>query len=308
MPNPNDPDDSTPALETTAGPGEAERAAPVDRGDVLTEAYTGKPASPAAAAPVAAPATPAPAEPGEGAGGPQNVPYARFREVNESRRLLEEQLAATQREVQALKASQPSAPVPAPSPSAAPAPEFDVDAAETEYAQALLDGDAKGAAAIRKTINRHIENAAVQRVEQASIQNEVTAKSEAVVANAMAAYPWLDQEEGAEALDLIAASVRAKVADGVPHHVALANAIATIAPRFAPDGTPSRGLPAAPAPTDTRPARAIQRNAADSLLQPPSVQAGIGNRSESSRLDVRQLTDEEYQALPLAERKKLRGD
>src|SRR3989344_3028093 len=150
-----------------------------------------------APAPAPAPAAPASdANSGEGTGSTQNVPYARFREVNENKRLLEEQLAAMQQELQAIKAGQQ--PAAAPSPAAAPAPAaFDVDAAEEQYAQALLDGDAKAASAIRREINQHIETSVMKRVAESSQQEQVLAKSEVVVANAMETYPWLDQEDGA---------------------------------------------------------------------------------------------------------------
>lgn len=259
-------------------------------------------------APAAAPAAPASdASSGEGTGSTQNVPYARFREVNENKRLLEEQLAAMQHELQAYKAGQQ--PAAAPSPAAAPAPAaFDMDAAEEQYAQALLDGDAKAASAIRREINQHIETSVMKRVAESSQQEQVFAKSGVVVANAMEAYPWLDQEEGAVALELIEATVRTKVADGVPHHIALANAIATIAPRFAPDDTPSRVLPNGGAPADTRMERANKRGAADSLLQPAAVQAGMGNRAVAPKIDgSTKLSDDQIDGLPKADLDKALG-
>lgn len=259
-------------------------------------------------APAAAPAAPASdASSGEGTGSTQNVPYARFREVNENKRLLEEQLAAMQQELQAYKAGQQ--PAAAPSPAAAPAPAaFDVDAAEEQYAQALLDGDAKAASAIRREINQHIETSVMKRVAESSQQEQVFAKSGVVVANAMEAYPWLDQEEGAVALELIEATVRTKVADGVPHHIALANAIATIAPRFAPDDTPSRVLPNGGAPVDTRMERANKRGAADSLLQPAAVQAGMGNRAVAPKIDgSTKLSDDQIDGLPKGDLDKALG-
>lgn len=271
--------------------------------DDQPEASTTGNGAPAAATPAPAPASDAGS--GEGTGATQNVPYARFREVNESKRQLEEQLAAMQQEVQALKAGrQPDA-----TPAATPAPAaFDVDAAEEQFAQALLDGDAKAASSIRSTINKYIEDSAVQRVEQATFQNQVAAKSDAVVANAMEAYPWLDQEEGAVALELIDASVRAKMADGVLHHVALADAIATIAPRFAPNDTPSRGLPGNGAPVDTRLERANKRGAADALLQPAAVQAGMGNRATAPKIDdSTKLTDDQIANLSKDEMAKALG-
>ena len=272
--------------------------------EVLDLGNDDQPESGTASKEAAAAATPAPAPApdtasGEGTGATQNVPYARFREVNESKRQLEEQLAAMQQEVQALKAGRQ----PAAAPATAPAPAaFDVDAAEEQYAQALLDGDAKAASAIRRTINQHIEDSAVQRLEQTSRQQESATKAQDVVSQALEVYPWLDQEEGAAALELIEAMVKAKTATGMPRHLALADAIATIAPRFAPDGTPSRGLPNGGAPVDTRLERANKRGAADSLLQPAAVQAGMGNRATAPKIDGNtKLTDEQIAGASKAE-------
>lgn len=54
--------------------------------------------------------------------------------------------------------------------------------------------------------------------------------------------------------------------------------------------------------------RANERGALDSQLQPAQLQAGLGNRATAPQIDGAKLTDEEYEALPEAERKKLRGD
>lgn len=266
-----------------------------------------------AAAPASAPAatTSAPAAAtdagyGEGTGSTQNVPYARFREVNESRRMLEEQLAAMQEEVQALKAGRQSGSAPAAAPTPAHAA-FDVDAAEEQYAQALLDGDTKAATAIRREINEHIENSALQRFEQTSRQQESATKAQDVVSRALQEYPWLDQEEGAAALEMIEAMVLAKTSAGIPRHLALANAIATVAPRFAPDSPPV-GLGNRNPPVDTRLERADKRGAADSMLQPAAVQAGMGNRATAPKIDgSTKLTDDQISSLSQAEMDKALG-
>lgn len=270
--------------------------------DALPSTGTSEAAAPAPApAPAAAPAAGSDAGSGEGTGSTQNVPYARFREVNENKRLLEEQLAATQREVQALKAGQQ--PAVAPAPAAAPTPiAFDVDAAEEEYAQALLDGDTKAASAIRREINQHIENSALQRFEQVSQHQQSSALSQAVVERAIQEYPWLDEAEGAVALELIEAAVTLKVAQGQKRHDALAEAISTIAPRFAPAGPPLQGLAGGAGSVDTRLARADKRGAADSLLQPAAVQAGMGNRATAPKIDgSKKLTDEQIAGSSKAE-------
>ena len=258
--------------------------------------------APATATPAPAPAFDAGS--GEGPGATQNVPYARFREVNESKRQLEEQLAAMQQEVQALKAGrQPdAAPVTAPAPGA-----FDVDAAEEQYAQALLDGDTKAATSIRREINQHISDSALQRFEQTSRQQESATKAQDVVARALQEHPWLDQEEGAAALEMIEAMVLAKTTAGVPRHLALENAIAIVAPRFAPDSPPV-GLGNRNAPVDTRLERADKRGAADSLLQPAAVQAGMGNRATAPKIDgSTKLTDDQISNLSQAEMDKALG-
>ena len=265
---------------------------------------TGTPGNGAPATATPAPAPAFDAGSGEGPGATQNVPYARFREVNESKRQLEEQLAAMQQEVQALKAGrQPdAAPVTAPAPGA-----FDVDAAEEQYAQALLDGDTKAATSIRREINQHISDSALQRFEQTSRQQESATKAQDVVARALQEHPWLDQEEGAAALEMIEAMVLAKTTAGVPRHIALANAIATVAPRFAPDSPPV-GLGNRNAPVDTRLERADKRGAADSLLQPAAVQAGMGNRATAPKIDdSTKLTDDQITNLSKDEMAKVLG-
>lgn len=262
------------------------------------------PAPAPAAANTPAPATASDAGSGEGAGGTQNVPYARFQEVNKNKRLLEEQLAAMQQEVQALKAAQQPATASAPAAASALAT-FDADAAEEQYAQALLDGDAKAASAIRREINQHISDSALQRFEQATQQQQQsTSKLQEVVNSALETYPWLDQDEGAAALELIEAMVRDKMAAGIPRHSAMADAIATVAPRFAPPV----GLGNRNAPVDTRLERADKRGAADSLLQPAAVQAGMGNRATAPKIDgSTKLTDDQISNLSQAEMDKALG-
>lgn len=263
--------------------------------------------TPGNGAPATATPAPAPAPDtgsGEGTGATQNVPYARFREVNESKRQLEEQLAAMQQEVQALKAGRQPAIAPATAPAQAA---FDVDAAEEQYAQALLDGDTKAATSIRREINQHISDSALQRFEHTSRQQESATKAQDVVARALQEHPWLDQEEGAAALEMIEAMVLAKTTAGVPRHIALANAIATVAPRFAPDSPPV-GLVNRNAPVDTRLERADKRGAADSLLQPAAVQAGMGNRATAPKIDdSTKLTDDQITNLSKDEMAKVLG-
>ena len=235
------------------------------------------------------------------------IPRARFNEVNDRKKALESEVEALRAQLAAVNGGAPVAAAPAAAASPAPVP-VDVDALEEQYTQALLDGDSKAAVALRRQINQHIKDSALQEFEQVTQQHQVAAKSQEVVETTLADYPWLDEPEGAEALELIEASVRAKCAAGVPHHVALANAIATIAPRFAPEGTPSRGLPGKEVPVDTRLKAADLRGAAHSQLQPPAVQAGMGNRATAPKIhESTKLTDEQIEGLSKAELEKSLG-
>lgn len=271
------------------------------------------PKAPGAAAPaVAAPAQPAAAEAeeegGKGGGG---IPRARMNEVVRQREVAQAEAAELRRENERLRAAQGGAAPAAPAAAAVAAPAikaFDVDAAEEQFIQALMDGDVKAAAALRGKINAHIEDAAFSRFTEATSNQQAATIAATTVDELLQTYPWLDEPEGAEALELIEASVAFKMSRGTPHHQALAEATNAIAPRFVPDGHPSRALPAKQGAVDTRTQRADQRGAADSLLQPAAVQAGMGNRATPAQVDATRLSDDEYMALPEAERKRLRGD
>lgn len=247
------------------------------------------------------------------------IPKARFDEVNEGRKEALRKLEEAQAEIERLKAgagasATPAAAKPAAQADAAQAPGgFDVDAKEQEYAEALYAGDGKKAASIRREINAHLVTEATTRAREVAA-TEFTAREtqtllKAAVQTAVAAYPWLNKPEGEEALDLIVAARDQRINKGMPPHLALQEAVNKIAPKFAPEGdTPSRESTDTPERKDTRTAQALARGAADSLLQPPPVQAGIGNRATAARIDVESLTEEQYDALPEAEKKRLRGD
>jgi hypothetical protein len=120
----------------------------------------------------------------------------------------------------------------------------------------------------------------------------------------------LNTPEGADTLELILAARDRKIANGMPPHLALADAANTIAPKFAPEGeTPPSRVSANGEPAkDSRPAAALARGAADSTAQPPALQAGIGQRATAARVNVSQMTEEQFEALTPAEKKRLRGD
>lgn len=232
--------------------------------------------------------------------GGAGIPRARFNEVNDRRKALETEVE----ELRAQLASRNGAAAPAPAtPPAAEA--LNIQDAEEQYAQLMLDGDTKAAAALRLQINAAIEEAALARFHQASASEKAQTQATATVEQLLGQFPWLETPEGAEALELIEASAAMKMQRGMAKAQAISEATLAIAPKFAPPyGVRQEGG----ASGDMRTQRANERGAAHSMQQPPLPQAGMGNRATPVRVDTSQLSDEEYMALPEAERKKARGD
>lgn len=324
---------------------------PADRGDLLDADDSGAAApapAPAAPAPAtaAAPAPAAPQAPAPGAAeeegehepdtadGKQQslVPHGRFHEVNERRKQVErerdelrienERLRSGSAGKESASTNAPSPPAPA-APAAPAAPEFDFDAKEKTYLDALMEGDTSAAATIRREINAATmaqarrETAELMRAEftqreqqqaQASAHRALQAEAQAVVDK----YPYLDTEEGGDAMDMIIARRDALVAKGQAPHEALRAAADFIAPRFAPEGAgqpPAKDLPKAPAQTDLRESAARTRGAQASIAQAPAPAAGMGNRAVSGdALDVNRMDDDQFSRLSDAEKSRLRGD
>lgn len=237
----------------------------------------------------------------------QGIPKARFNEVNERRKVLESEVEELRRKLAEAERGA-SAPAAAPAPAAQP---FDVEAKEQEYATALIEGDTAKAGRIRSEINSHLIKEAEaragavveERTRQQLLRDEVAAT--------LKAHPWLDEPEGADALDLIVAKRDAEIARGKAPHLALREAVAKIVPRFAHAAakSPPVGLASDPKALDTRSIRANERGAADSLKQPASLGgAGVGGRASGAQPDVQAMTDEQFEALSEAEKSRLRGD
>lgn len=233
---------------------------------------------------------------------PQSIPKSRFDEVNNRKNELAAELVEAQRVIDSLRA-------PATTPSAA-ATAFDEDAKEQEYIDAMLDGNADLAKSIRREINANLISQTVQQVRAETAHEQAATSLQQASSKAVSEFPYLDTEEGAEALELIVASRDAKIAKGMSPAAALSAAVATIAPKFAPasDETPLRELTTANPATDTRTAAALARGAADSNLQPPTVQAGTGNRAIAGRVNVAEMSEEQFENLTLAEKRRARGD
>lgn len=231
---------------------------------------------------------------------PQHIPKSRFDEVNNRKNELASELAEAQRVIESLRA-----------PAAKPAPDtFDEDSKEQAYIDAMLDGNADLAKSLRREINANLISQTVQQVRAETAQEQAATTLKQASAQAVADFPYLDTDDGADALELIVASRNDKIAKGMSPAEALRSAVAMIAPKFAPesDETPSRELTGGKPAADTRTAAALARGAADSNLQPPTIQAGTGNRATAGRVDVANMSEEQFENLTLAEKKRARGD
>ena len=258
--------------------------------------------------------TEAEGEDGQGGKRSAGIPKARFNEVNEERKKALSELEAAKAEIERLRAAteKPAATAPASAPAAV-SDDADIDAKEQEYAEALYAGDGKKAAAIRREINEQLVKQATAQAREVAA-TEFTAREsktllQAAVQTAVAAYPWLNDPEGADALDLILAARDQRISKGMPAHLALIEAVNKIAPKFAPDSdTPSRVSEKQEPAKDLRTPAAIARGLTDSDRQPAAAQAGIGNRATPTRIDWKALDEDQFAAVPKDELRKALGN
>lgn len=245
-----------------------------------------------------------------GTGKSATVPHARFNEVNESlkeerkRRLeLEEELARARGSAPAKKEEDPK-------PKA-----FDYDEAEDRYNQAILEGDADAAKAIRREIRaaerKEIEEAAQQRAEalyqqraQEAAQRQQQAALPAVLKESYEKFPFLDYQGSEPNMDAIEEVVALRdhyIAKGEPMAKALARAVDKVGPRYAEpvsvDKAPKKGV--------TLTTEQIDRNLKRERATPP-LTPGVGERGAA--FDVANMSEDDYAKLSAEEKKRLRGD
>lgn len=240
---------------------------------------------------------------------PGHIPKSRFDEVIAERNAEREANAELKRRLEALEAA---AKTKEPEPKKEEAKS--IDALELEYANLMLEGDIEKAVKLRSQINASIreqaEAAAEQKISareaersQKAIANELAAMSAQVVKD----YPYLDTEDGALVIPQITALRDAYVAKGESPAAALRKAADFIAPKFDPNPQ-GKDDPKAELKTDPRTAQAIARGIKDSAAQPPQM-SGVGNRAmETVKRDVTRMSEEEFEALPESEKRKMRGD
>lgn len=249
-----------------------------------------------------------------GEGKSKSVPHSRFNEVNEQlkteraeRLRLEEELA------RARGAGKPQD-KPADPPADAPAA-FDFDAAEERFAAALYEGDQAAAKQIRAEIRqaeraefeRMAEDRAEKRLQERMQQQEqesLKTRVETAAIDAVTKYPFLNSdadEANAEAIEEVVALRDYYVNRGTPLDQAIAKAADKVGKRYATEQPAGDGKPDPVKPSAEQLARNLER----SNRIPPR---GVGAGERSQKMDYEALTEEQFDALPDAEKRKARGD
>jgi hypothetical protein len=238
-----------------------------------------------------------------------HIPKARFNEVISQRETLKAQNAELQRQLEEVMAAT-RAPAQATQPQVVPQPAApELKALRAQHREAMFNGDSDKAAELEEQIDAVVIDIAAARITSQQTQAQAANDLQAEADKSVAAYPYLNTPEGKEACDLIIMLRDQKTAAGIRPAQALREAVAAIAPRFAPAAENSdTNLTNSTKAVDNRVANAVARGAADSNLQPPAPMAGVGNRATEGRVDVSKLTDDQFANLSEADKKRLRGD
>lgn len=195
------------------------------------------------------------------------IPRARFDEVNAKLHAEREEAARLRAELEALtKKPEPT--------------DNNIDTLEDEYFEAMIAGDKTKAKEIRATINTEIFNraqaASAETAAATLTQREMQTSFSRAVEQTVSAYPFLDStkpEANAEAIAEVVEWRDFFIAKGESPAVALQKAAGKVAPLYAAKSEPT------PPAVDTRKQKAVEVAAKTANAQPPSVEAGVGNRS-----------------------------
>lgn len=265
---------------------------PFDEPAVEAEAA---PAVEATAEPVAGPVPESPAveEPAPLSAEPEikdiRIPKSRFDEVNERRKVAEAKLIEMEQRL-----AQTKAPV-----------NVDLDGMEKAYMTAVLDGDQDKALEIRRQIRAAEERAIQDRIAQFSTTTREETKAslalEATIKEVQAKYPVFDEnsevfkpEYSEEALELFQT-----FAQKLPRDLAMRKAVEYVVKVNGLESPTPVSPPVAPRPTGLR----QKLEAANA--QPPVI---AGRAAAPMTTDILSMTDDEFDALPVSEIRRLRGD
>lgn len=241
----------------------------------------------------------------------QTVPKSRMDEVIAERNEL-------RREMEALKESQ--------KPAAPAAPAYDFEGKEKQYQDLILDGEAEKASALRSEINQKTRETLSAELAQ-EVETTITRKNEESALQLAADklqvdYPQFNEDSSDydEALTQEVIDLRdAFIIKGERPVDALAKASSFIIKNHdlataSPEEEPTKGLAgkAAPAKKSVDEVSKKRAEVAKKLdaasKQPPELPGESSSSHGEKAVDVSTLSEEEFNALPEATLKRLRGD
>ena len=197
------------------------------------------------------------------------IPRARFEEVNAKLHAEREEANRLRAELEALNRS-----------STTQADVIDVDTLEDQFFDAIINGEKERAKEIRAQINAEIYNkarAASEEVVSTTLtQREIQSSFAKAVEQTVTDYPFLDSnspDANAEAIGEVVEWRDFFISKGESPAMALQKAAGKVAPLYAAKSEPT------PPAVDTRKQKAVEVAAKTANAQPPSVEAGVGNRS-----------------------------
>ena len=198
------------------------------------------------------------------------IPRARFDEVNAKLHAEREEANRLRAELEALNRS-----------STTQADAIDVDTLEDQFFDAIINGEKERAKEIRAQINAEIYNkaraASEEAVSSTLTQREMQTSFTSAVEQTIKAYPFLDStkpEANAEAIAEVVEWRDFFISKGESPAIALQKAAGKVAPLYT-----TKTEPTPTPPVDTRKQKAVEVAARTANAQPPSVEAGVGNRS-----------------------------
>ncbi|MGE4338844.1 MAG: hypothetical protein AB7E55_23125 [Pigmentiphaga sp.] len=240
------------------------------------------------------------------------IPKSRFDEVNNAKKAAELNNAALLAEIEALRKGEVK-------PEAAPAKEAVAEAApevatlEDQYTDALMDGDRDKARELRMQINAIIRDSAVQEIEhrtsQATESNNIAAAASAVIAQ----YPEFNdagENANAEAIgELVEMRDFFISAKGMSPAEAITKAAEKVARMYNLGAKAETEEEADETkPVDDRTVVAIKRGAKVAASQPSTAAVGVGTRQDAAKVNIQTMSEEQFEALPEAEKRRMRGD
>jgi len=198
-----------------------------------------------------------------------------------------------------------------------PPPEYDYEQRERDYLAALAEFDQERSLAIRREIDQRrladleqrAADAVERKLEERMQQQRITDAADAIARELpfLAENNW--QNDAVRDFNVFRAGYQQSGMEAVAAMRAAADKIAKLyASAPLSTGSPAAGGAGQAAdPQADRNRQAAARGALASTRQPPLPAAGVGNRAVPS-YDVEHMSEDEFRAIPEAEKRKLRGD